>query len=132
MTQTQILRLRKALEMRQGELVHTLLQRDDIQIERAADTLDDLQNAALRDFAVEQLNRDSIFLRRVEAALSRIEHGHYGICLNCNGEINDRRLEAIPWAELCIRCQEAADSSVAEEAEADHKDADLQILSFAA
>ena len=34
----------------------------------------------------------------------RIEDGTYGICTNCGRPISEERLEALPWAELCIDC----------------------------
>ena len=43
-------------------------------------------------------------LVQIEAALRRIEEGSYGRCLDCDAEIPDTRLEAIPFAPCCIRC----------------------------
>lgn len=42
-------------------------------------------------------------LAQIEAALSRIEDGSYGICQACGEEIADGRLEARPWTPYCIR-----------------------------
>ena len=44
----------------------------------------------------------------VEHALSNIAEGIYGECEQCGNEINERRLEAVPWARHCIACQEKA------------------------
>lgn len=41
-------------------------------------------------------------LHEVEAALGRIEEGRYGTCEICGKKIPEERLEAIPWATLCI------------------------------
>lgn len=41
----------------------------------------------------------------VNSALERIHEGTYGICTNCGQPIQAERLEALPWAELCIDCQ---------------------------
>jgi RNA polymerase-binding protein DksA len=41
-------------------------------------------------------------LVEIEAALQRIEQGTYGICAACGKEIVPERLEAYPWASLCI------------------------------
>jgi DnaK suppressor protein len=41
-------------------------------------------------------------LRRVEAALKRIDDGTYGVCAVCGKPIGEERLRAIPWATLCI------------------------------
>jgi len=45
-------------------------------------------------------------IEEIEDALERMQDGTYGICTNCGEEIYPGRLEAIPWAELCIKCQE--------------------------
>ena len=44
-------------------------------------------------------------LRDVERALAKIEDGTYGRCDRCGGPIGDERLDAIPWALLCIDCK---------------------------
>jgi RNA polymerase-binding transcription factor DksA len=41
-------------------------------------------------------------LNEIDAALKRIEAGTYGICTVCNKEIAPERLEAYPWASLCM------------------------------
>jgi RNA polymerase-binding protein DksA len=43
-------------------------------------------------------------LNQVRAALKRLETGEYGICASCGEEISPARLEALPYATLCIRC----------------------------
>jgi RNA polymerase-binding protein DksA len=43
-------------------------------------------------------------LAEIDAALARIEDGTYGTCTNCGKEIAVARLEAQPWAILCIDC----------------------------
>jgi RNA polymerase-binding transcription factor len=43
-------------------------------------------------------------LGEIDAALARIEDGTYGTCTNCGNEISVERLEAYPWASLCIDC----------------------------
>ena len=44
-------------------------------------------------------------LTEVNKALDRIKEGIYGICTNCGEAIMPERLEALPYAELCINCQ---------------------------
>jgi len=41
----------------------------------------------------------------IDEALLRIEDDAYGTCLNCEKEINPKRLAAIPWARYCLDCQ---------------------------
>lgn len=45
-------------------------------------------------------------LNDVEQALERIRNGTYGKCTNCGKPIDERRLEAIPWAAVGIECEE--------------------------
>ncbi|HZC29947.1 MAG TPA: TraR/DksA C4-type zinc finger protein [Gaiellaceae bacterium] len=56
------------------------------------------------------LEENSIrMLTQIDAALKRIDDGTYGICTNCGREIPRERLEAYPWASLCIDCQRQAE-----------------------
>jgi RNA polymerase-binding transcription factor len=55
------------------------------------------------------LNRNNLektLLRQVEAALMRVKEGTYGICQECEEPISPKRLQALPWAKFCVRCQE--------------------------
>jgi DnaK suppressor protein len=87
--------------------------RGDIVIQQSADALDQTQFAAERDLVVTLLNRDTVMSRRVKAALGRMEDGTYGICLTCEDSISVKRLQAVPWAELCLRCQDRSDLTAA-------------------
>ena len=82
---------------------------EGIIIQQSPDALDQTQFATERDLAVSLLNRESQMFRRVQAALRRTEDGTYGICLNCEDPIKPKRLQAVPWAELCLECQERSD-----------------------
>ena len=55
-----------------------------------------------RDLALRERSRGE--LARVEAALQKLEDGTYGTCASCGNPIAAERLEAIPWAPLCIDC----------------------------
>jgi RNA polymerase-binding transcription factor DksA len=46
----------------------------------------------------------SLELKQIEHALKRIEAGRYLDCENCREPIGERRLEALPYASLCISC----------------------------
>ena len=45
---------------------------------------------------------------QIDAALSRIEQGGYGICNSCGNPIPDNRLQAAPFVTMCISCAEQA------------------------
>jgi DnaK suppressor protein len=48
-------------------------------------------------------------LSQIDAALKRIEEGTYGTCARCGKPIAPERLEASPWASLCIDCKREAE-----------------------
>jgi DnaK suppressor protein len=55
------------------------------------------------DYTLEE--SDGRLLAAIDDALGRIEAGTYGICVNCGSQIAPERLEAMPWATLCIDCK---------------------------
>jgi len=99
------------LEGRQAELVQLLQRPDGIAIEKSADQMDEIQYAAERDLAILNVDRESTTLRDVRAALRRVREGGFGICVDCEGAISPKRLEAVPWASRCVHCQEVAESN---------------------
>jgi DnaK suppressor protein len=101
--------VRQILESRLEEAICSRGLGDSILIKQFADPVDMTQEAAERDVAVQILDRESTLVRRLRSAIDRIRDGSYGVCLQCEEEIADKRLKAIPWAELCIDCQERAD-----------------------
>jgi len=48
-------------------------------------------------------------LKSIQEALKRIERGEFGECSRCGEDINEKRLAAVPWATMCISCQEQAE-----------------------
>ncbi len=50
-------------------------------------------------------------LVEIEAALARIDDGTYGVCAACGGPIGEERLEAVPYATLCIDDKRAIERS---------------------
>jgi YteA family regulatory protein len=67
-----------------------------------ADTATETYDREL-DYTLEENSQH--VLAEIEAALKRIEEGTYGMCSNCGNQIPEERLEALPWATLCIDCQ---------------------------
>jgi DnaK suppressor protein len=58
---------------------------------------------------------DSRQIILINEALERIEDEEYGLCQNCEKEINPKRLDAIPWARYCLNCQELVEQGLLEE-----------------
>ena len=70
--------------------------------EAGTDTFELDNNAGL-------MEREREIFKDVDCALERLEQGTYGYCEQCNKRIPKVRLEAIPWARLCLACAEAVD-----------------------
>lgn len=112
MTQNELNRFRAVLAARVAELEHVSRHREGITVERNADQLDEIQAASQRALAVHDIERQFKQLREAYAALRRIEEGGFGTCQSCDEDIHPKRLAAVPWAPVCIRCQEAADRNL--------------------
>src|ERR1700739_3204039 len=128
MNQTELNKYKEVLEARQAEWSAGLRNREDIAIEKTPDALDEVQLAGERELAIRNLDRESNLLRNVKSALGRIQDDSYGVCMHCEEDIKPKRLEALPWAKYCIRCQEAADRH---EFEAETGDVDELLLNAA-
>ena len=109
--------VQEILERKEAELAHVLRKRDGIAIEKSADQMDEIQYASERELAIRSVDRESSLLRQVKATLRRIHDGSFGICMECESAISPRRLAALPWALLCIQCQEVSDRDRQERAE---------------
>src|SRR5438874_13764906 len=109
MTKQEINKYKDILETRQAELLEVLKNRDGITIEKSPDALDEVQNAAERELAIRNLDRESNLLRNVRAALRRIDEGTFGVCLHCEEDISPKRLAAVPSTPFCIQCPEMSD-----------------------
>ena len=51
-------------------------------------------------------NRETLYIKKMDEALKRIEDGTFGECEDCGEDIELRRLEARPTATLCVFCKE--------------------------
>jgi DnaK suppressor protein len=101
--------VRQLLESRLKEATQTEGSRESIRIQQVADPVDMTSQAAEREMAMQSLDLRAGLVRQLRLAIDRIEDGTYGVCRECEEEIAPKRLRAIPWAQLCIQCQEAAD-----------------------
>jgi len=59
----------------------------------------------LADLNIAMIDRQVSEIRRIEAAQMRIATGNYGICVDCEEDIDIARLLNTPYAERCINCQ---------------------------
>jgi DnaK suppressor protein len=103
---------RQMLESKRSELIASHHNPEAIVIEKVPDSIDEMVLASQRDIAIDALNRKAQHLSQVSDALLRLDEGSYGLCLECGTAISERRLNALPWAALCLTCQEAVDRQV--------------------
>ncbi|HKJ21200.1 MAG TPA: TraR/DksA C4-type zinc finger protein [Woeseiaceae bacterium] len=103
-----LLRLRAELlaDAEAGKASAEVVELDQSKVGRLS-RMDALQAQAMAQ-ASEQRREQT--LRRIDAALKRIDDGDYGYCLKCDEEINPKRLEFDPTVTLCIECANKAEA----------------------
>ena len=73
--------------------------------ENSQDFADQSSYESDRNFVLRMRDRERKLLAKIDDALDRIENGTFGICCNCGGQINIKRLMARPVVTLCIECK---------------------------
>lgn len=101
---------KKKLEARRDELLRVIARTEGegraADEDTTVDLADKAANSYTKEFLFGQTNHDRSTLNLVTAALDRIKEDTYGLCVNCEQEIGQKRLEAVPWTRYCINCQE--------------------------
>ena len=59
-----------------------------------------------REFSLGLADNEQKILNRINAALEKIEEDNFGLCELCEKKISKVRLKVVPYAELCVPCQE--------------------------
>ncbi len=63
---------------------------------------------AQQEYTYLNLNKLDVQARKevqiIDRALDKMQFGDYGICENCGQEISEKRLQALPWATMCVEC----------------------------
>lgn len=103
---------RKELLAREAELraaeAGTAEDRAPVQLDQqAVGRLSRVDALQAQEMALETSRRRAAELRRIAAALARMEAGDYGYCVECGEEIPVRRLELDPAAPCCVDCASA-------------------------
>jgi len=62
-----------------------------------------------REFALNLVSSEQDVLYEIDEAIGRIEMGDYGVCEGCGKMIERPRLQALPFAKMCIECKSAAE-----------------------
>ena len=101
---------KRILETRISELDHALAAAEHEAREGAvkhADPADQAASEYERQSLVHQAATARQMLKNLTQALERMRRRTFGECAECGGDIELKRLDAIPWARYCVRCQEA-------------------------
>lgn len=83
--------------------------------ELTQDPADKASNAYTKELLFSQSTNDRVILSLIEEALVRLEDEEFGLCVNCEKEIQPKRLEAVPWARHCITCQDLQERGLLED-----------------
>ena len=110
--------LRGMLEERRAELQQKLRAvREDVPGHQ--DEVRDAEEQSVTDFAQEMefaiMELKAQTLIRIDEALQRVDQGTYGTCVECEADIAEARLRAVPFAVRCLECQEREETMAAEE-----------------
>jgi len=109
MNQAEVKKYRALLAAKREEILRQSRRPEDIWIVPSNETIETVQLAGEREFAIQALERETRSLAQIGAALQRISEGEFGICMDCEEPISPKRLAAVPWAAYCLRCQEMHD-----------------------
>lgn len=74
--------------------------------EATQDPADMAANAYTKELLVSMSDNDRRLLNLIDEALVRIEANEYGKCVRCEEILPEKRLDAVPWARHCVRCQD--------------------------
>jgi DnaK suppressor protein len=74
--------------------------------EATQDPADMAANAYTKELLVSMSDNDRQLLNLIDEALVRMDDSGYGKCIRCGQALSEKRLEAVPWARHCVRCQD--------------------------
>jgi len=101
---------RKKLQAKREELLKNIARTEEegrtADDDPTVDLADKAANSYTKEFLFGQTNHDRSQLQLIEEALGRMKENSFGQCANCQAEVQQKRLEAVPWARHCISCQE--------------------------
>ena len=101
---------KKKLQARREELLKTIARTEEegrtADDDPTVDLADKAANSYTKEFLFGQTNTDRSVLQLIEEALVRIKGNKYGTCVECAEELQQKRLEAVPWARHCVSCAE--------------------------
>ena len=110
----------KLLERREtlvSQVAEAELSSRERDLEATQDPADMAANAYTKELLISMSDNDRRLLGLIDEALARVESGDYGECINCGEPIQEKRLNAVPWARYCLRCQDMKEKGLLNEEE---------------
>jgi DnaK suppressor protein len=110
MDQRKVKAFRETLEQKKAAILETFTKNKNYGMEAdgepSQDIADKAANSYTKEFLFSLSNSERRLLQQVDDALARIADRSYGVCASCEATLNLKRLQAVPWATLCLGCQE--------------------------
>jgi DnaK suppressor protein len=104
---------KKKLLAKQEELMRLVIKNEkdgrEADGEPTQDSADKAANSYTKEFLFKQSDENRRILALISEAGQRMKGGEYGLCVECGEEVQQKRLEAVPWARHCLECQEKQD-----------------------
>ena len=101
---------RKKLEAKKGELERHIASEEkagrDADQDASQDIADKAASSYTKEFLFSKSDNERVQLQLVEEAIERLDNGDFGVCEACGENVQQKRLEAVPWTRHCIECQE--------------------------
>ena len=89
----------------EGSLGQSLTEDQQRRLESARDVGDQALMDLERELGISLLEMRNRRRQSIDEALTRLNEGTYGICAECGIEVSEKRLQAVPFAKLCVECQ---------------------------
>ena len=105
MTAREALMHDRLLQMRAERILAAARHRSSIAVEREVDPLDDALALSAREVACAYTNGIAKAVAAINARLAQLEAGEALACEECEEPLTDKRLDAMPMARYCCRCQ---------------------------
>src|SRR3982750_2464170 len=102
-------RLTSAYDALNSSIHRTRLAAEEIKVENTEDEGDLATISHDRDLLYNLHEGGFARMQAILEALKALDNGRYGECAACGQDINQKRLDAVPWATMCIHCQELAE-----------------------
>jgi RNA polymerase-binding transcription factor len=118
MTKREFKELRESLEKQLQEVREFLgrigQETRELELDIPQDSADRSVSSLSQETLFEQASQRREQMRRIEAALRRMDDGSFGTCQSCQEPIAQRRLNALPWTQYCLQCQQMIEQETIE------------------